>query len=173
MVRLTIGILHIVDVELGKIAGDNPSRVLRHLERHGITLSLLEWGELCAIGLRNGLPQVFAKRFLLNHHARGWYHHIDERSVVELCLLLKLQEQRRIFHAEHLGDEFGPEHLAFALFIATPFPATCKFPGCLSLLLLGFHLQMILSCKCSKLLAKCHKCRVDFAVKQIDFIVKS
>ena len=64
--------------------------------------------------------------------------------MVELCLLLKLQEQRRIFHAEHLGDEFGPEHLAFALLITTPFPAAGKCLSRFSLLLLGFHLQMIL-----------------------------
>ena len=75
---LTIGILHIVDVELGKIASHNPSRVLRHRYIYGISLCLLEWGKFSAISLGNGLSQVFAERLLLNHHACGGYHHINK-----------------------------------------------------------------------------------------------
>ena len=58
---LALGVLHVVDVEFGKVTGHYPSRVLRHGQCHHVALCLLEWVEHRAVALLYRCAKVLAK----------------------------------------------------------------------------------------------------------------
>ena len=128
--RLTVGTFHVINIKLSKIAGNNPPRSLRIGQHSRITLSLLKRCEQRAVALPDGLAQVFAKRLLLYHDMSGWYHYIDERRIVKLNLIFKLNKLSGMLHAIHTTQQVEPEALALSLLVALILPSLCEILGC-------------------------------------------
>ena len=58
---LTLWVLHIIDIKLGEVAGNNPARSLGVGQHGRVSLCLLEGSEECAIALLDGLSQILAQ----------------------------------------------------------------------------------------------------------------
>ena len=138
--RLALGVLHVVDVELGKVARHDPFGVLRDGQAEDIALCLLKRRQLPAVALKDGLAQVLAQALHLDHRAGGGYHHVDERGVVELHLLLEADKLRRLLHAIDVLQEVEPEPLALPFLISLSCPPLGELHGRRFLLLLCVHL---------------------------------
>ena len=120
--RFAVGALHVVDVELGKVAGDHPPRVLGNRQLCDVPLGLLERGQLGPVRLGDGLAQVLAQALLLDHDMGGGDGPVDEAGVVEVHLLLKGDEILRMFHPIYIAQQREPEGLTVAFFISAVFP---------------------------------------------------
>ena len=64
--RVASGTLHVIDIELGKVAGDDPPGPLGVGQLGGVAFDLLEWGQQGAVGLLDGLVQLFAQALLFD-----------------------------------------------------------------------------------------------------------
>ena len=73
------------------------------------------------------------------------YHRVDERSMVELRLLLEGNKRRRAFHPEYLSKKLDPESLALSLLISPAFPSLGEGSGSRALLFLCVHVFLSLS----------------------------
>ena len=92
LLRLAVGLLHVVDQELGEVAGHNPPCPLAVGQLGVISLTLLEGCQQRAVALFDGCPQVLSKRFLLdNHFGRGQVY-VNEVCLVHLHLFLEADE---------------------------------------------------------------------------------
>lgn len=78
LLRLAVGLLHVVDEKLREIACNNPSRMFRHWQADNISACLLKGIERLAVALQYAFSQVFAQRFLLYQHSCGRYAPVDE-----------------------------------------------------------------------------------------------
>lgn len=130
--RLTAGALHIVDIELGEVAGDDPAGMPGEGKLRDVSLGLLERCQQGAIALLDRLVQVFAQAFLLDQHFRRWDIPVDKRSMVEMHLILKFNELRHILHAVNIRKKRHPEFLALAFLVPLILPVFrkcfCGFP---------------------------------------------
>ena len=73
----------VIDVELGKVAGDDPPGSLGVGQFGGIPFGLLERGQQGAVRLLDGLVQLFAQAFLLNQDVGGGDKAVDEAGVIQ------------------------------------------------------------------------------------------
>ena len=87
--RLAVGLLHVVNEELGKVAGDNPAGPAWVRKLGGVSLGLLKWCQGAAVGLLDRFAEVFAKALLLYHYFGSRDKSVDEASVVKGYLVLK------------------------------------------------------------------------------------
>ena len=120
--RLAVGALHIIDVELGKVAGDHPPWMLGDRQLGDVPLGLLEGGQFGPIRLGDRLPQVFAQALLLDHDAGGRDGPVDETGMVQVHLLLKGNKLARVLYPIYIMQQAEPEGLAVAFFISAVFP---------------------------------------------------
>ncbi len=159
VLRLVVRMFKVVDVELGKVGDDNPSRTLGVGHVCAVALRLLNGLERRAVALAYGLAQTFAQRFLLYHNVGGRYDGIDKRGAVEHYLLLEAYVFGGLLHAKDVGEQVEPEALALALLVAAPLPTLCKCRCRRFLLFLCEHIvrEVLVSrrCKCIKFMREC------------------
>lgn len=120
--RVTGGALHVVDVELGKVAGDDPPGPLGVGQLGGVAFGLLERGQQGTVGLLDGLVQLFAQALLLNEDMSGRDKAVNETGVVQHNLIFKGDELVRFLYPVDLLEQGQPKGLAVALLIALALP---------------------------------------------------
>ena len=125
--RLAFGVFHVVDVEFGEVAGDDPARMLRERELGDVALRLLKGVELRAVGLADGRVEFLAEGFLLDQDFRGGNVPVDEACAVEFDLLFEDDEVLGLFYAENVAKKRRPKRLALAFFVALVFPLPREF----------------------------------------------
>lgn len=134
--RFAVGLLHVIDEELLKVARYNPSRMLRQRQARDVLLGLLKGVEHGAIALQDAFAQVLADGFLLNKHLCGRDVSVYEVGVVHLHTLLVADELCDVLHTKDVLQKIGPEHLRLALLVSFAFPTLGELGGgCLYLLL--------------------------------------
>ena len=124
--RVAGGPLHVIDVELGKVAGDDPPGSLGVGQFGGIPFGLLERGQQGAVRLLDGLVQLFAQAFLLNQDVGGGDKAVDEAGVIQHDLILKGDELVRLLHPVDLLQQGQPKGLAVAFFVTLSLPVGGK-----------------------------------------------
>ena len=103
--RVASGTLHVVDVELGEIAGDDPPGPLGVGQLGGIPLGLLERRQQGTVGLLDGLVQLFPKAFLFDQDVGGRNKAVDEAGVIQHDLILKGDKLVWLLHPVDLLEQ--------------------------------------------------------------------
>ena len=137
--RFAVGLLHVIDKELGKVASYNPSRPLGIGQLGRIAFCLLEGSEALAVALSDGCTEVLVDGLLLDEHTRRADMAVDEVGGIHLHLFLVANEVGNVLHAEDVLEQVGPEYLGVPFLVAAPFPSQGKFRCSRSNLFLCFH----------------------------------
>lgn len=114
--------LHVEYLELAEVAGDDPARALGVRERRRVALCLLGGLEERAVALPDGLFEVDAAAFLLDHRVRRGDHDVDEARVAELYARLEAHEARGVLDAVYFLQKLDPEPLAVLFLVALSLP---------------------------------------------------
>lgn len=120
--RVAGGPLHVVDVELGEITGDDPPGPLGVGQLGGVAFGLLERGQQGAVRLLDGLVQLFPQAFLFDQDVGGRDEAVDETGVIQHDLIFKGDELVRLLHPVDLLEQGQPKGLAVAFLIALALP---------------------------------------------------
>jgi len=137
--RFGVRLLHVVDQELGKIAGHDPAGTARIRQVDGVALRLLEGSQDASVTLRNARTQRLAEALLLDKHMRRGNVAVDEAmGGVDVRLVLELYERFWTWNAE-CPQEREPEGLALPLLVALAFPEVRKFSRVSLLLNVGHN----------------------------------
>ena len=127
LLGFAVGLLHVVDIEFGKVACNHPAGVLGNRQLGNVPLGLLKRREQRPVRLFDRLVQVLTQALLLDQNLGGGDISVNERGVVQVYLVFKFDEGRHVLHAEHVCQQRQPELLALALFIALVLPLLGKF----------------------------------------------
>ncbi len=123
LLGIAVGLLHVIDIKLLEVAGDDPTRVLGERQLRDVFLGLLEGIEHRAVRLPDGLVQILPGALLLDHDFRLGDIAVDKAGgAVQLHLVFKSDELFRLDHTKDVTKQSEPKLLAFSLLISFAFP---------------------------------------------------
>ena len=120
------GPLHVVDVELGKVAGHDPAGPLGIGQFGGVAFGLLERGQQGTIRLLDGPVQIFPKTLLLNQNVSRRDKPINKAGMVKHDLIFKDDKLIRFFYTIDLLQQRKPEGLTVTFLVAFALPVGGK-----------------------------------------------
>ena len=130
--------LHVVDTELLEVRCHDPARPFGVGLLVGIPLGLLVGREEGAVGLLDGLREVFPEGLLLDDDVRLRDPRVDEGDMLQFYPVLEDDEAEGVLHAEDLLQQLQPECLRMLLLVAPALPAHGERP-CRRFLLALLH----------------------------------
>ena len=131
--RVAVGAVVVVDVELFEIGDHDPARILVVGQVARVAPGLLVGRHKGAVRLLIALREVDILSLLLDEDAGFFDVGVDEAGVGKLHRQLKGEPLFRLLHAVYLAQQSAPKGLGLLLFVTPARPVPDKLPCCFSL----------------------------------------